>query len=216
MKSTSLKNKKWYFINSGVNSGSYNMSFDNFILDSLIKGSIPSPVLRVYGWDSETYSIGTNQKTNKYPFVRRITGGQAVLHGTSIDELTYSVCLYFNDGIKKLYFLIGEVLVIFLKKYNLSADFGYSNRDYFKTFDCFQSKTNADIVVNNVKVIGSAQCKKKDIILQHGSIKLDKIRELSNLNITFDSAIIKLKESFIEKLEIDFLDYHNIHEKIAI
>ena len=62
------------------------------------KGEIP-PIIRFYGWNPPTLSIGYFQKVNKeidldrvknqgIGFVRRPTGGRGVLHE---HELTYSV-----------------------------------------------------------------------------------------------------------------------------
>jgi len=80
-------------------------------------------------------------------------------------------------------------------------------KNYVEDFNCFNSKTSADIVVNDVKVIGSAQCRKKRAFLQHGSIKLDKIRELSGKNITSEMAVSDLKIAFEKSLKINFQDY---------
>ena len=187
------------------------MSCDNFLLDSISKNSIKFPLLRVYGWTKPTLSIGANQTLiepiQKYPLVKRVTGGQAVLHGIPNDELTYSVFVNYGYKVKQLYFEIGEILLEFLNLYNLKGEFGYSSNNYFKDFDCFNSKTEADIVVNDIKVIGSAQHRKKDYVLQHGSIKLDVIRKLSKKNTNFEDAKANLKKAFQDKLRIEFVDY---------
>ena len=91
--------------------------------------------------------------------------------------------------------------------YNLKGEFGYSSNNYFKNFDCFNSKTEADIVVNDIKVIGNAQYRKKDYVLQHGSIKLDIISKLSGQNINFEGAKVNLRKVFQDKLKIKFIDY---------
>jgi lipoate-protein ligase A len=177
----------------------------------VINNSIKLPLLRVYGWIKPTLSIGANQSLNEpektYPIVKRATGGQAVLHGLPENELTYSVFIKYGYKVKQLYFEIGEILLGFLEDFGLKGEFGYSSKDYFKKFDCFNSKTEADIVINDIKVIGSAQYRKKDYVLQHGSIKLDIIRKLSGKNIDFEYAKVNFKKAFQDKLKIDFLDY---------
>ena len=89
---------KWYFINSGPCSPSFNMALDEALLDWHSEGKIP-PVIRFYEWNPATLSIGYFQQADKdinldavkeqgLGFVRRPTGGRAVLHDS---ELTYSV-----------------------------------------------------------------------------------------------------------------------------
>ncbi len=197
-------------MDSGVNNGRFNMDCDNLLLDCTRNSLIQYPLLRVYGWNKLTLSIGANQEeqnNTRYPMVKRITGGQAVLHENPDNELTYSIILKYSCQIKKLYFEIGEVLLCFLKTYSLKGQFGYSTDSYSKKFDCFDSRTEADIVINDIKVIGSAQCRKKECVLQHGSIKLNIIRQLSGKDINFETAKTNLKKSFENKLKIKFIDY---------
>src|SRR5690606_17704432 len=77
--------------------GATNMALDHALLESVKAGG--PPVLRLYRWDPPTLSFGRNQparglydhaaaRARGIAFVRRPTGGQAVLHG---DELTYAV-----------------------------------------------------------------------------------------------------------------------------
>lgn len=88
----------WRFIDSGEGSPSFNMALDEALLDWNSEGKMP-PVIRFYGWNPATLSIGYFQKVEKeidmeavkqhgLGFVRRPTGGRGVLHE---HELTYSV-----------------------------------------------------------------------------------------------------------------------------
>ena len=90
--------KQWYFINSGPCSPSFNMALDEALLNWHSEKLIP-PVIRFYEWNPATLSIGYFQKVHQdidieavsrqgLGFVRRPTGGRAVLHE---HELTYSV-----------------------------------------------------------------------------------------------------------------------------
>ena len=205
-------NTPWLFINTGARDGAFNMSFDNYLFYGLLNGKFQSPILRLYGWSEPTISLGVNQKmedksTYSLPVVRRVTGGQAVFHEGSYNELTYSVCLFYSGGVKELYQKLGKVFFYFLQMYGLNPRFGYSDTDYRKHFNCFLSSTSSDIVVDDIKVIGSAQYREKKCILQHGSIKLAKIRELSKGEVDFDSAVSTLKSSFAEVLKIDFFNF---------
>lgn len=214
-------NKEWLYLNTGVSNGEFNMSCDEFLLEELMAESIALPILRVYSWASQTLSVGVNQKSSSslFPLVKRITGGQAVLHGTKDDELTYSIVFSIPSSVlnvKKIYFDIGQVLISFLSNFGLAGKIGYSDKNYINDFNCFDSKTSADIVACDVKVIGSAQKRKtkKDsqgnrnqYILQHGSIRLDIIRKLSQMDVSFDQAADHLKASFERELRIKFFNY---------
>lgn len=212
----SLGKNKWYFLNTGVHDGLFNMSCDEFLLNRLINKAIELPVLRVYSWSESTFSIGANQnidldflsRDKKIPIVKRLSGGMAVLHGTPDIELTYSVVLYSEGSFKSAYYKIGDALIYFVQNYGLEASYGYSSDgSYFKDFNCFTSKTNVDIVANDTKIIGSAQYRRKGFILQHGSIKLDLISEITGKCINFTEASNVLKSAFEVKLDIDFEDY---------
>ena len=85
----------WKFLNSGVNSGKFNMDFDVFLAENFVQGNA---VLRLYRWNPYCISLGANQSledinTSKTRYhqidvVKRPTGGRAILHS---QELTYSV-----------------------------------------------------------------------------------------------------------------------------
>lgn len=211
-----LNRRDWLFIDDTCHDGVYNMDYDNYLLDSLVHEKIKNNVLRVYGWSKETLSLGYSQDLSfsqfSYPVVKRISGGQAVLHGTIENEGTYSVfvsCMGSRGLInqarpKRLYAEINKVLLYFLKDLGLDAKVGYSDSNYTNDFNCFNSKTCADIVINDLKVIGSAQARKKNYIMQHGSIRLDIIREFLKKDITFQSAKSKLKNAFEDAIGIKF------------
>jgi lipoate-protein ligase A len=87
--------------------------------------------------------------------VRRMTGGGAVLHE---HELTYSfITKKYPTNIMESYELICEPVIMCLKDLGFDAKFSPLN----------------DIIVDNKKVSGTAQTRKQDILLQHGTILLD-------------------------------------------
>ena len=214
-----LASNKIYFIDTGSNSGTFNMDLDNNIFERFFKDEIDLPLLRFYSWSEPTLSIGFNQCVEEsdfdFPVVKRITGGQAVFHDINKNELTYSIVLKSTLRPKEIYSELGKVFIIFLNQYGLDVETGYQKTNYREAFNCFESKTEADIIVNDIKVIGSAQRVKRisnkndknQYILQHGSIKLDKIRQLSGKDISYDIASIDLRKAFREKFKVDFWDF---------
>lgn len=184
-------NRKWRIILEGPGSGYYNMAADEAVL--LNYPHFHEPTLRIYGWDKPFVSIGYNQKAGAVlkpcadiPFVRRITGGGAILHH---DELTYSVTRALSDlpsclhrhtknsgGGGESYEIICRFLIEFYLKLGLEARFAKdvsmsAGLGHFSDF-CFSSYERYDLVIEGKKIGGNAQRRKKDIIFQHGSIPL--------------------------------------------
>ena len=183
---------KWYFINSGPCSPAYNMALDEALLHWHSKGLIP-PVIRFYEWNPATLSIGYFQRAQKdidfdqlhklnLGFVRRPTGGRAVLHE---HELTYSVIVseeYPNmpKTVTEAYRVISEGLLLGFRNLGLDAYFSVPDteekRDILKkpkSAVCFDAPSWYELVVEGKKVAGSAQTRQEGVILQHGAILID-------------------------------------------
>ena len=187
-----VEKTKWYFINSGPCSPSYNMAMDEALLDWHSEGLIP-PVIRFYEWNPATLSIGYFQTVEKeidieavkrlgLGFVRRPTGGRGVLHE---HELTYSVIVTESypsmpATVTEAYRVISEGLLLGFQNLGLNAYFSVPNTNEQKenlkkpkSAVCFDAPSWYELVVEGKKVAGSAQTRQKGVILQHGAILLD-------------------------------------------
>jgi len=183
----------WRFINSGKLKPYENMAMDEAILFGIINKNTP-PTIRLYDWDPPTVSFGYHQKINEhilpekvkeygFGLVRRPTGGRAVLH---YDEVTYAV-ISRTDGILagsvlESYQKIGEVLLATLHEIGIDATMqnsmpsGQEQRTWVNP--CFTSASKYEINYKGKKIIGSAQIRKGNALLQHGSILLNHNQEL--------------------------------------
>ncbi|MEW9049659.1 MAG: biotin/lipoate A/B protein ligase family protein [Neobacillus sp.] len=182
----------WRFIDSGNCSPSFNMALDEALLDWHSEGKIP-PVIRFYGWDPATLSVGYFQNVAKeidmdavkqlgLGFVRRPTGGRGVLHE---HELTYSVIVSeehpeMPKTVTEAYRVISEGILKGFHHLGLEAYFAVPNTDEDRealknprSAVCFDAPSWYELVVEGRKVAGSAQTRQKGVILQHGAILLD-------------------------------------------
>src|SRR5688500_3280938 len=148
-------------LETGYNNAALNMAID----EALIENIGEAPVLRIYGWRPEAVSIGYFQSIKEevdlekcskigVDVVRRLTGGGAVLHEF---ELTYSfITKQYPQKIMESYRWICEAIVVSINRMGFDASFVPLN----------------DIVVKGKKVSGSAQTRRNEVLLQHGTILL--------------------------------------------
>ncbi|PYZ98597.1 octanoyltransferase [Alteribacter lacisalsi] len=210
----------WYFIDSGLRSPYYNMALDEKLMDWHRGGKIP-PVVRFYGWDPATLSIGYFQKAekdinmeavNKYGlgFVRRPTGGRGVLHD---DELTYSVIVSEDhprmpETVTEAYRVISEGLLKGFVDLGLDAAFSIprteeerSSLKNPRSAVCFDASSWYELVVEGRKIAGSAQTRQRGVILQHGSIilSLDEDKLFDLFNYPSDRVRERMQRNFKNK-----------------
>ena len=174
----------WHFINSGPRDGKYNMDFDL----ELVHNFSGIPVLRIYRWKPFCISLGANQDFNSIDqvkaiddvidIVKRPTGGRAILHA---EELTYSVVypISADHSPKQIYKDINLALLDGLINYNpllkkielehTQPHFPSFYKDTKSTL-CFAVSAMNELNYEGRKIVGSAQRKIGDVILQHGSI----------------------------------------------
>lgn len=176
--------KTWRLIDSGLLGASFNMALDEAIA-VFVRKKTSLPTLRLYGWDRPSLSLGCFQKTtdiniayceaHNIPIVRRPTGGRAILHG---NELTYSLSVRsdegpFSKGLLDSYRKISEALVLSLQKIGLNVE-AEKKREQGRVINksplCFQSSSFGEILTDNRKIVGSAQKRWNDALLQQGSI----------------------------------------------
>jgi lipoate-protein ligase A len=181
-----LAKEKWYFIDSGAGTPSFNMALDEVLLNRCALGD-KTPVLRFYEWNPPGLSLGYFQKTKGridregarrfgVGIVRRLTGGLAVLHD---HELTYSVIMPEDyPGIPQTvvgaYRVLSQGLLAGFRRLHLPAELAVPVRRRREDHSpvCFEEASWYELVVGGRKAAGSAQTRRKGVILQHGSIPL--------------------------------------------
>jgi lipoate-protein ligase A len=178
--------EEWRLIRSPFLDGHFNMAVDEALLLSTLRNQTP-PVLRLYGWEPPCLSLGFSQSVadinktallkNGWNYVRRPTGGKAILH---IDEITYSVCAPVDSpsvkgNLLESYRQLSKGLLAALEilEVRATADKEYETMQTGHNHPvCFEVPSNYEITVAGKKLIGSAQSRKYGGVLQHGALPL--------------------------------------------
>ena len=160
-----------------------NMAVDQLLLELVAAGG--PATLRLYGWSEPTLSLGyfqqvrqreTHAASRSLAIVRRATGGGAIVHH---HELTYSIAVPLASGqvgaSNELYQRVHQAIINALSDFGVRAtrfDQSAAVECYECPFLCFMRRSSNDLIVNGYKVLGSAQRKAKNAVLQHGSLIL--------------------------------------------
>lgn len=176
----------WRLLHTPPASGAWNMAVDESILEHIQRGE-SLPALRLYAWDPPCLSLGHAQpfadvdmervKSHGWEVVRRLTGGRAILH---TDELTYSVTgsasePILSGSILESYNRIARALLFAVRELGLPVEMKEHITEP-ATLNlnpvCFEVPSTYEITVDGKKLIGSAQARRKEGVLQHGSLPL--------------------------------------------
>jgi len=163
--------------------GATNMAVDEALLR---RASHTGDVFyRVYAWAAPTVSLGRNQPARGcydlelatargIEFVRRPTGGRAILHHR---EITYSVAAPIGayGTLPESYHAINRLLVEALRTLGVDAREAEasSRAPTPSTAPCFDSPVSGELVAGGQKLVGSAQVRDGHAFLQHGSILVE-------------------------------------------
>ncbi len=179
----------WRLLITAAAHGAWNMAVDESILEHIGRGEARA-TLRLYAWEPACLSLGHAQPfadvdlerlwARGWDIVRRPTGGRAILH---TDEVTYSVIGPATDprlagSVLESYNRLACGLLKAVRSLGLDArseplslDMTGGNRQSPNPV-CFEVPSAYEITVDGKKLIGSAQARRKEGVLQHGSLPL--------------------------------------------
>lgn len=158
------------------------MGVDEALLASAQRSGLAS--LRFYRWAGPWLSLGYGQRLSAVQhaacrragvgWVRRATGGRAVLHGS---DLTYSLAVPIDllpHGLEGSFLRVAGALRAALVSLGVPATRGGGGwrPPGPGDFDCFAGAASSDLCIGGRKVSGSAQRRAAGALLQHGSIRL--------------------------------------------
>lgn len=145
-------------------------------------------VVRIYGWESTTISLGAFQRQADaracdaiagLPVVRRPSGGGAIVHGS---DLTYAAAVPkhhpWGAAPQALYDALHGAMVAEFTSHGIDAALcqtGSGDGDGAPFF-CFDRRSVGDVVsgagTGGIKLMGSAQRRLAGAVVQHGSLLL--------------------------------------------
>lgn len=169
---------QWRVVHDPPMAGSRNMALDHALAIDARPGRA---TLRMYSWSAPTVSFGRNEPSRGLyservarelgvEYARRPTGGRAVLHD---HEITYSVVAPARalGGVRAAYRRINAALAEGLQSLGASVDIGKAGVVLpLDAGPCFQSPADGEVVAAGRKLVGSAQARFGETLLQHGSI----------------------------------------------
>ena len=208
----------WHVVASGYSDAFDIMAVDEALFAVACEKHRP-PVLRLYGWRPVAVSIGYFQRADdiadlrQHPhavdFVRRATGGSAILHAR---ELTYSICIHSSEATGRratemLYIAANKALLGAFRALGVRARMlgGEPPPQNPLSPFCFAKPSRFDIVAGGRKLVGSAQRRRGPVILQHGSIPLQHACDLpeatsleaeASRSISFEEAVECVLQGF--------------------
>jgi len=196
---------KVYGIDTGRSSGEWNMEFDRRLMQAFLDGRFRarygegSCVWRFYEWHPTAVTLGYNQDHGSIDsgrcaaegidIVRRPTGGRAVLHA---DEFTYSFIAETAEQNAVIYRMVHEVILHALEALGVHAEFCRTSLDLPKgaaiPVTCFTASARYELQAEGRKLVGSAQRRTGNVLLQHGSLPFTEAhKQLSRLVSVHDN-----------------------------
>lgn len=203
---------KLRIIKDNAHSAAFNMAADLYAMKQCeLTNAI---YVRFYTWVLPSITIGYSQKASSLlnlescdnvAWIRRPTGGRAVLHW---EDVTYS-CIFprraefMGATIAESYRIISQCLAAGLLKAGIDCG-AHDSFDQLKDvrrevkLPCFLAPNREELMIDGKKLVGSAQKRTEHAVLQHGSIPISKsYRDLPfYLNITNQE-----KDSYLKLLE---------------
>jgi lipoate-protein ligase A len=158
------------------------MAEDMALLEQAERGESEA-TLRFYEWSEPTVSLGFHQpervldterlRAARTPWVRRPTGGAAVLHS---EELTYAIVIPDVADARasaRVQELVSRAIALGLRDVGVEADADSRGEPLTALPDrssCFVRTSRWEVTARGRKIVGSAQRRLTRALLQHGSI----------------------------------------------
>jgi lipoate-protein ligase A len=192
----------------------------------LLKNYPGSPILRIYSWEPKCISLGYSQEIDEeinvekakkqgWDVVIRPTGGGIVFHNSF--EVSYSFIVGADDlpkGLIPSFLMLSEIILGALKSLGINAKVLSSRKEKGKSENptiCFSGVQGYELVYKGRKLVGAAQKRNKQAVLQQGSILVKNDLDETILKILkkpfnlerYNKQVISLEEILSRKITYD-------------
>jgi len=189
---TDLADREWRFLAEQRHPGPVQMALDEVAAETAASGG-PRTV-RVYRWDPSTLSLGYNQAPESVDWgycdregvtvTRRQTGGGGIYHDVDGD-ISYSVVAPADElpgDLMDCYDLLCAPILDAFERMGVEATFADSEQPAIHQPACYLRAIHPahDVLAGGRKISGNAQYRRRDAVVQHGSLSysLDPTRHL--------------------------------------
>lgn len=182
---TDLADRDWRLVLEEAHDGPLNMALDEIAAETAASGG--PRTLRVYRWEPSTLSLGYRQDPDTVDWdfceregitvTRRPTGGGGIYHD-EFGDISYSIVAPADElpgNLMDCYELLCEPVLEAFRRMGVDADFVESERPAIYEPACYLRALHPahDIAANGRKISGNAQYRRKDSVIQHGSLMYD-------------------------------------------
>ncbi|WP_247729470.1 lipoate--protein ligase family protein [Halovivax limisalsi] len=189
---TELADPEWRLIRDDPRPGATQMALEEVAVRTAHEADVRT--VRTYGWEPSTLSLGYRQEASSVDWefceregidvTRRQTGGGGIYHDRYAD-ISYTIVAPAEEvpgDLMECYALFCEPILDALDRMGLDADFAEVPKASIHRPSCYLRDVNPahDVVVHpadggpSLKVSGNAQYRRRDAVIQHGSISFDR------------------------------------------
>jgi len=180
---TELSDRDWRLIREESWDGPMNMALDEIAAETAANGG-PRTV-RVYRWEPSTLSLGYRQEPDTVDWefcaregitvTRRPTGGGGIYHD-SYGDVSYSIVAPADElpgDLMETYALLCTPVFDAFERVGAPAGFTEESLPELHHPACYLRELHPahDVVSGGRKICGNAQYRRKDAVIQHGSLK---------------------------------------------
>jgi lipoate-protein ligase A len=180
-----LADKDWRLVSEESRPGAMNMALDEIAAETASTGG--QRTVRVYQWDPSCLSLGYRQDPETVDWaycerqgidvVRRQTGGGGIYHDT-FGDIAYAIIAPADElpgDLMDCYGLLCEPIIEAFRRMDVFAEFAADDRPAIHDPACYLRAVHPahDLLCGGRKISGNAQYRRRDAVIQHGSLNFD-------------------------------------------
>ncbi len=188
---TDLADREWRLIRDRPRDGATQIAIEEVAGRTAVERGVRT--VRTYSWEPSTLSLGYRQEADSVDWddcdragidvTRRQTGGGGIYHDRLAD-ISYTIVAPAREvpgDLMDCYALFCEPILEAFDRMGIDADFAGEKRDAIYHPSCYLRDVNPahDVVApagtnaDARKISGNAQYRRRDVVIQHGSLSYD-------------------------------------------